>query len=172
MKHSNKTKIDLLSTTADKRQTASAASLLLAGALVSAPAASIAGNIYVDASVQRDTMGCGRHDDPCASISWAVDAVASPGDNVHLVGNTDFLITGVLVSKDLSIHGNGLTVLDARGLDRHFQIDNNASVSLFNMKLINGAVADNGGSIQVLEGNLRARHVRFENNQALGGGAV
>ncbi len=75
--------------------------------------------------------------------------------------------SGILISRNLTIYGNGVTI-DGNNIARMFRVfDSNLTVNFYNINFINGN-ATNGGAI--FQGN--AINCRFIKNQADYGGAI
>ena len=82
---------------------------------------------------------------------------------------------GINVKKNLIIHGNGHTI-NGNNQMGHFTITESASLTLYDLNLINGkeiSSENRGGSIIVPSRNsLTATNCNFTNCQAMGGGAI
>ena len=76
------------------------------------------------------------------------------------------LINGIIINRDLTIHGNGATI-DGDKIARIFKVENNVNVKFLNINFRNGK-ADYGGAI--CGGN--AYNCSFTNNTADYGGAI
>ena len=80
-------------------------------------------------------------------------------------------INGIVISKDITIDGDGHTI-DGAGSASIFSITNNAHVVLKNIVFIN-ARGTNGSAISLTSGdNVEVINSQFINNSALNGGAI
>ena len=94
--------------------------------------------------------------------------------NTGVTGEEITYAQGIVIDKDITIDGHGLTInaTDANGNKvRIFKITNGAKVTLKDITLTGGS-ADNGGAIFVDDGTLTLNNVTFTENTATNGGAV
>lgn len=77
---------------------------------------------------------------------------------------------GIVISKSLTINGNGNTI-DASGLVRIFQVTSD-NVVFNNITFINGYSSDNGGAISATGNRIIFNDCVFKNNKASQGGAI
>ena len=114
---------------------------------------------------------------PCPLIADAIGA--SVAGDVIILGSGTFLEHGLMIPVGLTISGagQGVSIMDAQGQDRHFLVDApGGSVTIKDMTLTNGtadpADAGGGGAVRVSAGTLEV--VRTEINQSAGhqGGAI
>ena len=82
--------------------------------------------------------------------------------------------TGIIIDRSITIEGKGNNVvIDAKGVNRIFTIRTGNSVTLKNLKLINGKLTDgDGGAIYNGGRILTVIGCTFTNNQAGSGGAI
>ena len=78
--------------------------------------------------------------------------------------------SGIVISKDMTINGNGHTI-DASNLVRIFSVSG-SNVILKNMTLINAKYSGSGGAIYVTGANFTLDNCKLEDNNANYGGAV
>jgi predicted outer membrane repeat protein len=127
---------------------------------------------------------------PCGDVPGLIAAItiALPGDTVSLAAGCTYTLTvpdnqdigfgfnGLpLINKLLTIQGNGSTIAKAGVLQfRFFDLDAAANVTLNQVTLSNGNVANQGGAILVKTGaQLTTTEVKFSGNVATaGGGAI
>ena len=83
---------------------------------------------------------------------------------------TDTITEGIIITKNLTINGNGFTI-DAQGKSRILNIESGINVVLNNITFINGYTEVNGGAIFAY-GNVDITGSRFINNTAVDGGAI
>jgi len=105
-------------------------------------------------------------------------ATVGDGDTIYLKNGvyTSSNNTGISINKSITIQGKGKNVIiDAKGKNRIFNIEAGVTVTLKNMKLINGKSTDSygdGGAIHN-QGTLSISGSTFTNNQAkIDGGAI
>lgn len=127
-----------------------------------------------------------RFDALAGSIQNAVNGL-EPSDTI-LLGPGTISESGIVIDKPLTIRGQGIgvTIIDGGMTDRVFQIqfaDLNGGASSFpdtgvpvvfeDLTIRNGLTTGPGGGINIPgnTGNYRFSRVRFENNQAMTGGA-
>lgn len=79
-------------------------------------------------------------------------------------------ISGITIDKSITIDGKGHSI-DGDNQARIFNIAEGASVTLKNIKLINGKTTDNGGAIYS-QGTISLENCTFINNNAKDGGAI
>ena len=86
---------------------------------------------------------------------------------------TDFGLTeGIVIKKDLTIYGNGVTI-DGNNLTRLFLIWNNKKVDFYNLNLINANTTQNGGAIECYSMSIvTAHYCTFINNKANRGAGI
>ncbi len=112
---------------------------------------------------------------PGHDIIYIPDAIYSLIDNATFYTGSDTL--DIDITDDLTIRGESTsgTILSAAQLDRFFEIDNNANVTIENLTLTDGLnSSSNGGSIAVASGSLELSGVVVQNNSATSdsGGAI
>ena len=79
-------------------------------------------------------------------------------------------ISGITIDQSITIDGKGHSI-DGDNQARIFNIAEGASVTLKNIKLINGKTTDNGGAIYS-QGTISIENCTFINNNAKDGGAI
>ena len=97
---------------------------------------------------------------------------AAEGATIELendYANDGVLADGILISKSITINGNGYTI-DAQHKSRIFNVTAN-NVVLNDIKFINGN-ATSGGAIHNIGNNLNVTNCVFEKNSAVYGGAI
>ncbi len=105
------------------------------------------------------------HNGPKATIKNATAAVEDNGTIEVTSGSyTEY---GISINKNISIHGQGNTVVDGLSSDRIFTVNNGASLSLSGMILTNGRNI-NGGAIYN-EGTLNVFNCSINNCKAVNG---
>ena len=108
------------------------------------------------------------------------EKIDNAGDNSTVVLPNDYMyeneftVDGILINKSLTIDGNGFTI-DANNSARIFNIAG-ATVTLQNIKFINGQINGFGAAIYCNDSNLTIINCTFLDNSAYGpnstGGAV
>lgn len=97
---------------------------------------------------------------------------AGDGDVIDLseVTGTITLESGLVVEKDVEIRGSGTDgiVIDGNSAGRVFEISTGATVSISDVTVTNGLVADSGGGI-ANAGDLTLERVTVKGNQTTGG---
>lgn len=90
-------------------------------------------------------------------------------DYKHVSGD-DVANTGIVISKNMIINGNGHTI-DASNLGRIFSVSG-SNVILKNITLINGKFSGYGGAVYVSGANFTLDNCKLEDNYANYGGAI
>ena len=99
-----------------------------------------AGNVIID-------------QDNVTGIKGAIEDTTNPGDIVFLTPGTYNKTnndTNFTISRNITLQGNGpadRVIIDAQGLSRIFEIDDNLNVTFINITFINGNAYGNGGAI-------------------------
>jgi hypothetical protein len=112
----------------------------------------------------------------CTAVALAA-AVAEGGEITFNCGASPLTIEGgpYTVAGEVSIDGGGLVTLSAEDAHRHFVVTTEGSLRLTNLTLIDGSVADGGGSI-LSEGAVTLDRVTIRNSrttgEGTGGGAI
>jgi predicted outer membrane repeat protein len=129
-------------------------------------------DVYVSPSGNDDNDG--SQENPFLTISKGVLNTYSNG-MLHIANGTytGTLNKNITISRNLSILGESLsgTVIDAQNSGRIFLINSGVNVTIQNLTLINGSIADEGGTIYN-SGNLTVTDCNFVNNSATSGGAI
>jgi hypothetical protein len=94
-------------------------------------------------------------------------ALAGANENANATG--DFDVTGDLVIKGA---GAGLTAIDARHLDRAFDLAGGAGVRFAGVTLRNGSASDTGGAVRSSGVNVALFDCVVTNNRASFGGGI
>lgn len=126
-------------------------------------------NVYVS-TAGSDTNGDGTQAHPYQTIRKGITEVNANG-TVHLADGTyqghDNM--GLTIDKNLTITGQSqvATVIDAKGADRIFTINQGVNAIIYDLKLENGNVTGDGGAIEN-KGTLTVNNCTFTNNTANG----
>lgn len=123
------------------------------------------------------------NDDGMGSLRQAVLDVPAEGTIVFdAATNFDAIVltTPIVINKSLTITGNGeeQTVLDGNGETRIFEITNAEDVTIQDIYLTNGYIADNGGGIMSTDSNVALNNITITMCEAIGsnvgegGGAI
>lgn len=142
-----------------------------------------AGTRYVAVTGEDTSNNCLVSNNPCASVSHAVDQ-ASFGDEIHIA-------TGTYNESDINVNANLLfsggwnggfgsqqdnpnaTIIDAGNVTRIFNVAGSVQPVFDNLTLQNGQSSGPGGAIFVGESaQIEVSRVHFVENQATRGGAV
>jgi hypothetical protein len=120
---------------------------------------------------------CTNAANPCPFIEDALNAAVA-GDEI-ILGTGTFLEHGLTIPIGLTIDGagQGLSIMDAQGQDRHFLIvAPGDTVTIKNMTLTNGkadpADPGGGGALRVSAGTLEVVHTEITQSEGYQGGAI
>lgn len=137
----------------------------------------LAANRFVDPA-GIDNTACMNPANPCQTIDYAITQSAA-GDDVFLSAGT-YNEHSLIISHDLNINGagQGVTIIDAQTLGRHFTITGLANNVLFReLTLTNGnalavAAFEEGGALLVTNGSLEIVRTEIIESSAFNGGAI
>ncbi|WP_405280052.1 Ig-like domain repeat protein [Methanobrevibacter sp.] len=96
---------------------------------------------------------------------------AHAGDEINLEGTYYGTGSTITVNKELSIKGNGETILDAKNLSGILSVSAN-NVRINNIRFVNGKINANGGAINWIGKNGTISNCTFINCSAENGGSV
>ncbi|WP_405307599.1 hypothetical protein, partial [Methanobrevibacter sp.] len=96
---------------------------------------------------------------------------AHAGDTINLEGTYYGTGSTITVNKELSIKGNGETILDAKNLSGILSVSAN-NVRINNIRFVNGKINANGGAINWIGRNGTISNCTFINCSAENGGSV
>ena len=96
---------------------------------------------------------------------------AHTGDTINLEGTYYGTGSTITVNKELSIKGNGETILDAKNLSGILSVSAN-NVRINNIRFVNGKINANGGAINWIGRNGTISNCTFINCSAENGGSV
>ena len=96
---------------------------------------------------------------------------AHAGDTINLEGTYYGTGSTITVNKELTIKGNGETILDAKNLSGILSVSAN-NVRINNIRFINGKINANGGAINWIGKNGTISNCTFINCSAENGGSV
>lgn len=113
-----------------------------------------------------------NQNNPCKTINWAANVVASSGDTISVAAGT--YAENISLAKNLTIVGAGsrMTIVDGKSAGSVFTIQTGANAQIKSLRIRNGKALQGGGINVANGGSLGLNGVTLQDNTAGAGGGI